>query len=129
MMNETITLYCYHKPTNSWKRHVLYNAMWSSITKREIVNNQVVYNQAVSITITDNRDYTDLLNWNKTEPTGWTIDNKSNLSVVVRGRCLKELDADYTITDLKKDFETTTIKAFNDNWNKPRLRNFKIIGS
>lgn len=58
----------------------------------------------------------------------WTLDAKTGQDVLVLGETEIEINREYRIRELEKDFQYMgTVSAVSDNRNRPKLKNIKVV--
>jgi hypothetical protein len=146
LMTDTITVYNYRSFEDGaaiesrWDRAVISGVQWKETTSRNIASDgtsKIDYGISITIPADARVDggkayvrpdlYASLP---LTDLDHWTLDFKQAKDVIVRGLCQKEIDDQYTIARLKKDYPACGIKAVSDNRNHavPDLRHWKVRG-
>ena len=57
----------------------------------------------------------------------WTLDPRNGMDVVVCGEVAQEVNADYGVSQLRKDYPAFDVVAVADNRNRPRLKHIKVV--
>lgn len=137
VFNDTVTIYNHYldKLTrlDRWNRTVLHNCMWRRTTTKTVSNNQIQIDDSVSVTIPYRSGYLPPNEYAKTPndemANYWTLNADSNLDIVVLGDIGVDVTDDYTITNIKKDYDNVaTISAVSDNTNMNHLKHWKVSG-
>lgn len=123
LFTDRITLYNHYKESKAdkWKRTVLYGVQWTQKTKSALGGDGVLSHATeTSITIPHRDGYV------KPEVfigAGWTLNDSTNLDVVVLGENKQEITEVFTIEDLSG---AVTIKAASDNTLRSHLKTWKV---
>lgn len=140
MFNETVTIYNYRKEdgVEKWYRSILENCcQWNETQQKNISSDRKIdVAQSVDLRIIDSKlkkPFKALKEWqaltDEDKPNYWTVDHKSNLDIVVLGSVETEVTDDYTITNIKKDFDcVATVSMFSDYTKSRGLKNYLIGG-
>lgn len=137
VFNETITIYNHYidklTRVDKWHRTVLTGCMWRRTTTKTVGNNQIQIDDSVSVTIPYRSGYLPPKEYaklpNDEMVNYWTLDANSNLDIVVLGRIEVNLTDEYTITNVKKDYDNVaTISAVSDNTRVNGLKHWKVSG-
>jgi hypothetical protein len=146
LMTDTITIYNYRSFKDGadiksrWDRAVISGVQWKETANRNAASDGIFkIDYGISITIPAGAKagggkayirpelYASLP---LTDTDHWTLDFKQAKDVIARGLCQKEIEGEYTIARLKKDYHACDIKAVSDNRNHavPDLRHWKVRG-
>lgn len=140
MNDKTITIYNYHKvdKAESWHKTVISGLEYHYGLEKAVDSRAaVVRSQVLTVIIpieadTDGKQYIDAVNYSRLSPEEsdqyWTINPSCNKEIIVCGICEKGISPDYTITDLKKDFQKSgTVSGFSDNTEGNFLKHYKVV--
>jgi hypothetical protein len=145
LMTDTITVYNYRSYKDGtiiksrWDRTVIHGVQWKEAANRNVAaDGTSQMDHSVSITIpananTEGKTYVVPARYASLPPddaAGWTLDPVQGKDVIVHGLCEKEIDGQYPIARLKKEYPSCDIKAVSDNRNRaiPDLRHWKVLG-
>ena len=134
MFNDTITIYnhYYDKLTrlDKWNRKTLTGCMWRQTTTKTVSNGKLEVDDSISITIPYQNGYLPPKQYaklpNDQMSQYWTLDSNDNLDVVVLGDIKVDLTDDYTLTDLRKDYDVYTVSAVSDNTLVDYLKHWEV---
>ena len=137
MNDKSITIYNYHESKKAWQRTVLNGVEYFFRNEKTVsASGEIMFTQLLTVVIpievkiSDNRKYIPYKEYQKLEDTSgfWTINPSCNMEMIVCGMCDKEINENYKITALKKDFvKAGIISTFDDNTDKQLLRHFKVV--
>lgn len=140
MNDKTITIYNYRKvdKAESWHKTVISGLEYHYGLEKAVDSRAaVVRSQVLTVIIpieadTDGKQYIDAVNYARLPAEEldqyWTINPSCNKEIIVCGICEKEISPDYTITDLKKDFQKSgTVSGFSDNTEGDFLKHYKVV--
>lgn len=137
VFNDTVTLYNYYQDkltrVDKWRRTVLKGVMWRRTTTKTVSDSQIQIDDSVSVTIPYREGYLPPKQYAKlpNDEMGnyWTLNSDNNLDVMVLGELDIDVTDDYTITNLKKDYDdVVTISAVSDNARTNHLKHWKVSG-
>ena len=146
LMTDTITVYNYRSFKDSaiiksrWDRTIISGVQWKEAANRNVASDGTsLMDHSISVTIPASakaeggktyvrpEEYASLP---LDDAAHWTLDPVQAEDVIVRGLCEKEINGQYTVSRLKKDYPACDIKAVSDNRNHavPDLRHWKVRG-
>ncbi len=118
MNDKTITVYNAHKnadKTEIWNRTVIRGCEYKySADKTVSGSGSIVFTQLLTAVVpmeadTDRKQYIDALSYEKLSDDEtekyFTFNPRNNHDMIVAGECDKEITKDYSITDLRKEFQ------------------------
>ncbi len=126
IFTDTVTIYNHYLKNGEdcWKKTVLEGVQWKEKTEKVINSSGVLQLvQTVSLTVPFRAGY---VPYKSFTGTGFTFKPIKALDVVVKGECPEEITDDYTITNLKKDYDSATIFSLSDNTNRDFLKHWKV---
>lgn len=138
---DVMTVYNYRRDGagERWLRTVVKGIQWRHGKRRVTISDGVFTDEPEeSLTIDfqrayeGNKPYVQPLEYRKLSSEEaaeyWTLDHSNGMDVVVCGEVVQEIGADYSISQLKKDYpHTVTVVSVADNRNRPRLKNIKAV--
>lgn len=137
---DTMTVYNYRRETDGehWYRSVIQGVQWRHGKRRVTAKDGVFTDEPEeSITIDfgrqyeDNKPYLDPMEYQKLpaeQAAGyWTLDSRNGMDVVACGEVLQEVNADYGISRLRKEYPAFIVVAVSDNRNRPRLKHIRVV--
>ena len=142
LFNQKMTVYNYHMDQStgmeSWNRTVVRGVQWMHNRNEVSTSNGVqTENKVESITIDfthsyGNKPYLPPHEYRKLteEECGdyWTLDAESAQDVLVMGEVENEIDENYRIGNLRKDYQyANLIKSVTDNRHMPRLKHIRVV--
>ena len=123
----------------SWNRSVIRGVQWTH-NRRELSTRGGVQTETKveSITVDFQRNYGNkpylppqeyaLLSTEESKKY-WTLDSRGGTDMVVQGIVELEIGKEYTLSELKKDFQyAAVVGTVSDNRNRPRLKTIKLTG-
>lgn len=137
---DVMTVYNYRRETDGehWYRTVVHGVQWRH-GKRCVTASDGVFTDEPEESITVNfqrvyegnkpflppQEYCEL----PEEQAGdyWTLDPRNGMDVVVCGEIVQEVNADYGISRLRKEYPAFTVAAVSDNRNRPRLKHIGVV--
>ncbi len=136
----TVYNHCRDETTGKdiWNRSVVKGIQWSH-NKSELstTNGVQTENRVERITVDFRRTYgnkpylapNEYRKLSPEEAAGyWTLDAKTGQDVLVLGETEIEINREYRIRELEKDFQYMgTVSAVSDNRNRPKLKNIKVV--
>ncbi|MDR1410802.1 MAG: hypothetical protein LBI91_01195 [Spirochaetaceae bacterium] len=146
LMADTVTVYNYRSFRDGaaiksrWDRAVISGVQWKESANRNVLSDGTSkIDYSISIIIPANARASGGKTYTRPDlyaslPAGdashWTLDFKQAQDVIVHGLCEQEIDGQYTINRLKKEYPACDIKAVGDNRNHPvpDLRHWKVRG-
>lgn len=137
MFNQTVTVINrYHDKSikkDIWNKTILEGCMWRTRTEKTVSNNVIQADDYVSLTVPYRTGYLPPKQYAKVGidelKKFFTFDAESNLDIIVLGEVTQNITDEYTITNVKKDYDfVATISAVSDNTMVDGLRNWKVTG-
>ncbi len=137
MFNDTVTIINHYLDTvtrlDRWNKTVLKDCMWQKKITKSVVDGKIQIDDSVSLTIPYRGGYLSPKQYakipNDQKINYWTLNSVSNLDIVVLGEVKEELTENYTITNVKKDYdEVATISGVSDNTRVDYLKHWKVDG-
>lgn len=130
--NDTITIYNHYTENyeDKWNRKILTGCMWRKTKSKSVSDGKINTEYNISITIPYTSGYVEPKEYEKLEDKTnyWTLNADNNLDTIVLGAVEKELTENYTITDLRKDYEhVTVISQVANNELVDYLKHWKVI--
>lgn len=121
-----------------WYRSVVHGVQWRHGKRRMTAKDGVFTDEPEeSVTIDfdrqyeENKPYMDPMEYQKLsaeQAAGyWTLDSRNGTDVVACGEVLQEVNADYGISRLRKEYPAFTVAAVSDNRNRPRLKHIRVV--
>lgn len=137
---DTMTVYNYRRENDGehWYRSVIQGVQWRH-GKRRVTASDGVFTDEPEESITINfqwvygenkpflspQEYCAL---SAEQAAGyWTLDSRNGMDVVACGEVLQEVNADYGISRLRKDYPAFVVMAVSDNRNRPRLKHIRVV--
>jgi len=142
LFTDAMTVYNHYRREDTgediWNRTVVRGVQWRHNKKELSTSNGVQTESKVeSITIDfqkkyGNKPYLPPNEYRKLsfeEAAGyWTLDAKGGQDMLVLGETDNEIDREYRIRELEKDFQyAVTVTSVSDNRNRPRLKHIKVV--
>lgn len=141
MNDKTITVYNAHKnadKTEIWNRTVIRGCEYKySADKTVSGSGSIVFTQLLTAVVpmeadTDRKQYIDALSYEKLSDDEtekyFTFNPRNNHDMIVAGECDKEITKDYSITDMRKEFQKSgTIASLADNTEGTLLKHWKVV--
>ena len=104
--------------------------MWRQTTTKTVSDGKLEVDDSISITIPYRNGYLPPKQYaklpNDQMSQYWTLNSNDNLDVVVLGDIKADLTSDYTLTDLRKDYDVYTVSAVSDNTLVEYLKHWKV---
>ena len=135
VFNEKVTVYNHYKDAihnDKWQKTVLDQCMWKKTVTKTVSDGRIQIDDSVSLTILNQDGYLPPKQFAKLEDKSekWTLNPTNNLDIVVLGEIDVEITDDYTITNLRNDFDDVmTIKSVSDNTRRDHLKHWRVNGS
>ena len=122
LFGDVVTLYNHYD--GKWYRTVLTGVQWTEKTTKTVDSDGKMHvNPEIGLTVPYRAGYVLKKEY---VGRGFTF-GLDNLDVVVLGCCEAEITDDYTITDLKRDYESAaTIYTVSDNTLRPLLKHWSV---
>lgn len=140
LFNQSMTVYNYYldeEEKERWNRTVIEGVQWMH-NRNEVTtsNNVQVVNKVESITIDFKKqrevEYLPPVEYRKLsveeKVNYWTLDAEIGKDMIVLGEVLQELDDNYRLSDLRKDYQYACIvKSVTDNRHMRHLKHIKVV--
>lgn len=137
---DTMTVYNYRREADGehWYRSVVHGVQWRH-GKRRMTADKGVFSDEPEESITidfdrryeDNKPYLDPMEYRKLPADHaagfWTLDQSDGMDVAACGEVAQEINVDYGISRLKKEYPAYTVTAVADNRNRPRLKHIRVV--
>lgn len=137
---DTMTVYNYRREADGehWKRTVVHGVQWRH-GKRRMTAKEGVFTDEPEESITidfdrqyeENKPYMDPVEYQKLsaeQAAGyWTLDSRNGMDVAAYGEVLQEVNSDYRISRLRKEYPAFSVAAVSDNRNRPRLKHIRVV--
>lgn len=137
MFNDTVTIINHYLDTvtrlDKWNKTILKGCMWRRKVTKSVVDGKIQIDDSISLTIPFREGYLPPKKYakipNDQKNKYWTLDSFSNLDIIVLGEVTQDLSDNYTITNVKKDYdEVATISGVSDNTRVDYLKHWKVDG-
>lgn len=137
---DVMTVYNYRREADGehWKRTVVHGVQWGH-GKRRMTAKEGVFTDEPEESVTidfdhryeGNKPYLEPLEYQKLsagQAAGyWTLDSRNGMDVVACGEVLQEVNADYGVSRLRKEYPAFIVTAVADNRNRPRLKHIRVV--
>lgn len=137
---DVMTVYNYKREADGehWYRSVVHGVQWRHGKRRMTAKDGAFTDEPEeSVTIDfdrqyeGNKPYMTPMKYQKLsaeQAAGyWTLDSRNGMDVVVCGEVLQEVNADYGISRLRKEYPAFTVTSVADNRNRPRLKHIRVV--
>lgn len=137
---DVMTVYNYRREVDGehWYRTVIHGVQCRHGKRRMTAKDGVFTDEAEeSVTIDfdrqyeGNKPYLDPMEFQKLsgeQAAGyWTLDSRNGMDVAACGEVLQEVNADYGVSRLRKDYPAFTVTSVADNRNRPRLKHIRMV--
>ncbi|MCM1232346.1 MAG: hypothetical protein NC489_19670 [Ruminococcus flavefaciens] len=141
LFTDVMTVYNYYRngETEGWSRSVVRGVQWSHNRTEVTVADGVQSEGKVERVTVDfqrgygNKAYLSPEAYRRLPPDQcgdfWTLDAGTGQDIMVLGISEREVDREYRISALKKDFQyAVTVTAVSDNRNRRMLKQIKVVG-
>lgn len=137
---DTMTVYNYRREEDGerWYRSVVHGVQWRHGKRRMTAKDGVFTDEPEeSITIDfdrryeDNKPYLDPMEYRNLSAdqadSFWTLDQSDGMDVAACGEVAQEINVDYGLSRLKKEYPAFAVTAVADNRNRPRLKHIRVV--
>lgn len=137
---DMMTVYNYRREADGehWYRSVVHGVQWRH-GKRHMTAKDGVFTDEPEESVTidfdrqyeDNKPYLDPMEYQNLSAEQaddyWTLDPHNGMDIAACGEIRQEVNTDYGISRLRKEYPAFTVAAVSDNRNRPRLKHIRVV--